>query len=89
MTQQDGPLCLFCVCVTWRLRPCSSRLCVALCRSWHLGQLQVGLSRARRLVQCSHARITLSDAMPMQARWAELKPRPHPCPQIHPNLQQT
>jgi diacylglycerol kinase (ATP) len=34
--------------------------------SWHLGQLQVGLSRAIRLAQCSHARITTSEKLPMQ-----------------------
>lgn len=35
-------------------------------RSWHLGRMQVGLSQARRFVQCSSARITLLDTMPMQ-----------------------
>lgn len=34
--------------------------------SWHLGQVQVGLSQARRLCRCSHARITLSQPTPMQ-----------------------
>ncbi len=36
--------------------------------SWHLGQVQVGLSQARRLCRCSHARLTLTDTIPMQAR---------------------
>ena len=44
--------------------------------SWHLGQLQVGLSRAKRLVQCSHARITLSDTMPMQVPLCRRAPPP-------------
>ncbi len=34
--------------------------------SWHLGQLQVGLSRAIRLAQCRRARITALEALPMQ-----------------------
>ena len=34
--------------------------------SWHLGQLQVGLSRAKRLCQCSRARIITKETLPMQ-----------------------
>ncbi|CAL8462241.1 g1772 [Coccomyxa elongata] len=34
--------------------------------SWHLGQLQVGLSRAIRLAQCRSVRITALEALPMQ-----------------------
>jgi len=34
--------------------------------SWHLGQLQVGLSRAVRLAQCRSARITALEALPLQ-----------------------
>lgn len=46
---------------------CDRRLeVVAVYGSWHLGRMQVGLSQARRLVQCSSARITLLESMPMQ-----------------------
>ena len=34
--------------------------------SWHLGQLQVGLSKARRLCQCSSACITTLETLAMQ-----------------------
>jgi len=34
--------------------------------SWHLGQLQVGLSKARRLCQCSSATITTLETLAMQ-----------------------
>ena len=34
--------------------------------SWHLGQLQVGLSKARRLCQCSTARIVTLETLAMQ-----------------------
>ncbi|KAK9855135.1 hypothetical protein WJX84_000838 [Apatococcus fuscideae] len=34
--------------------------------SWHLGRLQVGLSRAVRLCQCSTATVTLSKELPIQ-----------------------
>ncbi len=34
--------------------------------SWHLGQLQVGLSRAIRLAQCRSVRITALEALPVQ-----------------------
>ena len=39
---------------------------VAVYGSWHLGQLQVGLSKAIRLTQCSSIRITTQHALPMQ-----------------------
>lgn len=39
---------------------------VAVYGSWHLGQLQVGLSRAIRLTQCSSVRITTHKSLPMQ-----------------------
>lgn len=39
---------------------------VAVYGSWHLGQLQVGLSQARRLCRCSHARISTTKNLPMQ-----------------------
>ena len=34
--------------------------------SWHLGQVQVGLSQARRLCRCSRIRVTLAEATHMQ-----------------------
>ena len=34
--------------------------------SWHLGQLQVGLSRAIRLAQCRSLVITARQALPVQ-----------------------
>ena len=34
--------------------------------SWHLGQLQIGLSRPIKLAQCHTARITLLEAIPVQ-----------------------
>ena len=34
--------------------------------SWHLGQLQIGLSRPIKLAQCRSARITLLEAIPVQ-----------------------
>ena len=34
--------------------------------SWHLGQLQVGLSKAIRLAQCRSLSITLRQALPVQ-----------------------
>ena len=34
--------------------------------SWHLGQLQVGLSKAKRLCQCSSACITTLETLAMQ-----------------------
>lgn len=34
--------------------------------SWHLGQVQVGLSQARRLCRCSRLRVTLAEATHMQ-----------------------
>ena len=34
--------------------------------SWHLGQLQVGLSRAVLLAQCRSCRITALEALPVQ-----------------------
>jgi diacylglycerol kinase (ATP) len=34
--------------------------------SWHLGRLQVGLSRAVRLAQCRACRIRLVQALPVQ-----------------------
>ncbi len=43
--------------------------CMQVCGvygSWHLGQLQVGLSRAIRLAQCCSVRITALEALPMQ-----------------------
>ncbi|KAK9785856.1 hypothetical protein WJX73_007544 [Symbiochloris irregularis] len=39
---------------------------VAVFGSWHLGQLQVGLSRAIRLAQCHALTITASQALPVQ-----------------------
>ena len=39
---------------------------VAVYGSWHLGQLQVGLSRAIRLTQCSSVHITTREPLPMQ-----------------------
>ena len=39
---------------------------VAVYGSWHLGQLQVGLSKAIRLTQCSSIRITTHHTLPMQ-----------------------
>ena len=39
---------------------------VAVYGSWHLGQLQVGLSKAKRLCRCSSVRITTSHMLPMQ-----------------------
>lgn len=39
---------------------------VAVYGSWHLGQLQVGLSRAIRLTQCSTVSITTKGPLPMQ-----------------------
>ena len=39
---------------------------VAVYGSWHLGQLQVGLSKAKRLCRCSSVRITSSHMLPMQ-----------------------
>ena len=39
---------------------------VAVYGSWHLGQLQVGLSKAKRLCRCSSMRITTSHMLPMQ-----------------------
>lgn len=39
---------------------------VAVYGSWHLGQLQVGLSRAIRLRQCSRVRITTHEPLPIQ-----------------------
>ena len=41
---------------------------VAVYGSWHLGQLQVGLSKAKRLCRCSSMRITTSHMLPMQVR---------------------
>ncbi len=46
-----------------------SILCAQVCGvygSWHLGKLQVGLSRAVRLAQCRTCRIVLSEALPVQ-----------------------
>ena len=43
--------------------------CVQVCGvhgSWHLGQLQIGLSRPIKLAQCRTARITLLEAIPVQ-----------------------
>ena len=34
--------------------------------SWHLGQLQIGLSQPIKLAQCRSARITLLEAIPVQ-----------------------
>ena len=34
--------------------------------SWHLGQLQIGLSRPIKLAQCRSAKITLEEAIPVQ-----------------------
>lgn len=34
--------------------------------SWHLGQLQIGLSQPVKLAQCRHARITLLETIPVQ-----------------------
>ena len=39
---------------------------LAVYGSWHLGQLQVGLSRAVRLAQCRSLQLTAQAAMPMQ-----------------------
>ena len=39
---------------------------VAVYGSWHLGQLQVGLSRAIRLAQCSRLSITARQPLPVQ-----------------------
>lgn len=39
---------------------------VAVYGSWHLGQLQVGLSRAIRLAQCKTLKITLRHHVPVQ-----------------------
>lgn len=39
---------------------------VAVFGSWHLGQLQVGLSRAIRLAQCHSLTIVASQALPVQ-----------------------
>jgi len=41
---------------------------VAVYGSWHLGQLQVGLSKAKRLCRCSSMRITTLHMLPMQVR---------------------
>jgi hypothetical protein len=34
--------------------------------SWHLGQLQIGLSQPVKLAQCRRARITLLETIPVQ-----------------------
>lgn len=40
---------------------------VGICGTWHLGKLQVGLSKgARRLAQCRHVRIVTDAELPMQ-----------------------
>jgi Diacylglycerol kinase accessory domain len=54
-----------CLCV------CLSGQVVAVWGSWHLGQLQVGLSRAIRICQCTCARITTSERLPMQVARAK------------------
>ena len=44
-------------------------VCAQVCGvygSWHLGKLQVGLSRAIRLAQCRSCRIVLREALPVQ-----------------------
>ena len=45
---------------------CAVLQVVGVYGSWHLGQLQVGLSRAKRLCQCSRARIITKETLPMQ-----------------------
>ncbi|KAK9817740.1 hypothetical protein WJX72_001471 [[Myrmecia] bisecta] len=46
---------------------CDGRLeVVAVYGTWHLGQLQVGLSGAKRLCQCRTARISTREELPMQ-----------------------
>ena len=51
-------------------RPAVSACCCAqVCGvhgSWHLGQLQIGLSRPIKLAQCRTARVTLLEAIPVQ-----------------------
>ena len=54
-------------CTRSESRRCASQL-VAVYGSWHLGQLQVGLSKAKRLCRCSSVRITTSHMLPMQVR---------------------
>mmetsp|Transcript_35862 Transcript_35862/g.101515 ORF Transcript_35862/g.101515 Transcript_35862/m.101515 type:complete len:950 (-) Transcript_35862:353-3202(-) len=39
---------------------------VAVYGTWHLGQLQVGMSSARRLAQGRHVRLTVEGTLPMQ-----------------------
>ena len=52
----------------WELRaaPAWRRQLLSVQGSWHLGQVQVGLSQARRLCRCSRIRMTLAEATPMQ-----------------------
>ena len=47
----------------------SACCCAQVCGvhgSWHLGQLQIGLSRPIKLAQCRTARVTLLEAIPVQ-----------------------
>ena len=44
----------------------SSLQVLAVYGSWHLGQLQVGLSGAVRLAQCHSLQLTMEEGIPMQ-----------------------
>ena len=50
----------------WHVCWCVRLQVVGVYGSWHLGQLQVGLSKAKRLCQCSSACITTLETLAMQ-----------------------
>jgi Diacylglycerol kinase accessory domain len=54
------------LCVQLRAASVWRRQLLSVQGSWHLGQVQVGLSQARRLCRCSRIRVTLAEATHMQ-----------------------